>query len=134
MLLYSLMQLLTRLSHRKYVQEKRPYATRLFSAGGRSGRRLAEAAVRRGHEVTALARAARRVALAQTRRASAMSAPSCASRNAIARPIPWPAPVTRTTLPLMLMSLSRLGESSALTPGGSWRLFRSQAISSVDTQ
>src|SRR4029450_9490921 len=40
------------------------YATRLFSAGGRSGRRLAEAAVRRGHEVTALAREARRVALA----------------------------------------------------------------------
>ena len=35
----------------------------------------------------------------------------------------------------VIMSLScRFGESSVLTPGGSWRFFRSQAMSSVDTQ
>ncbi len=32
-----------------------------------------------------------------------MSAPSWARRRAIPRPMPWPAPVTSTTLPVMLM-------------------------------
>ena len=42
-------------------------------------------------------------------------------------------PKTRNQLSYMSLSC-RFGESSVLTPGGSWRFFRSQAMSSVDTQ
>jgi hypothetical protein len=64
------MKLLTRRYDHRYLQDKSPslpLARR--GAGGRSGRPLADAAVRREHDIASSAREARRVALAQTRRA-----------------------------------------------------------------